>query len=153
MHIGAVALGIAEGAIADLLTLAGTHKVRLYAKAELADQPLFQYRLGHAEIDARAARAFLKSCAEDYWARARAGSLDPTFFTRVLSTVAWVVEIATNVVDACYQAGGASAIYDKSPLQRRLRDIHTLTQHASVQENVFMTVGAEKLGKPGSFGP
>jgi alkylation response protein AidB-like acyl-CoA dehydrogenase len=71
----------------------------------------------------------------------------------VLSTVAWVVEIATNVVDACYQAGGASAIYDKSPLQRRLRDIHTLTQHASVQENVFMTVGAEKLGKPGSFGP
>jgi alkylation response protein AidB-like acyl-CoA dehydrogenase len=153
MHIGAVALGIAEGAIADLLALAGTRKVRLYAKAELADQPLFQYRLGHAEVDARAARAFLESCAEDYWGRARAGSLDPTFFARVLSTVAWVVETATGIVDACYQAAGASAIYDKSPLQRRLRDIHTLTQHASVQENVFMNVGAEKLGKPGSFGP
>ena len=153
MHIGAVALGIAEGAITDLLALAGTRKVRLYAKAELGDQPLFQYRLGHAEIDARAARAFLESCAEGYWARARAGSLDPTFFTRVLSTVAWVVETSTRIVDACYQAAGASAIYDQSPLQRRLRDIHTLTQHASVQENVFMTVGAEKLGKPGSFGP
>ena len=153
MHIGAVALGIAEGAIADLAALAGTRKVRLYAKAELADQPLFQYRLGHAEIDTRAARAFLKSCAEDYWARARAGGVEPTFFTRVLSTVAWVVETSTGVVDACYQAGGGSAIYEKSPLQRRLRDIHTLTQHASVQENVFMTVGAEKLGKPGSFGP
>ena len=94
MHIGAVALGIAEGAIADLLALAGTRKVRLYAKAELADQPLFQYRLGHAEVDTRAARAFLESCAEDYWAHARAGSLDPTFFTRVLSAVAWVVETA-----------------------------------------------------------
>jgi indole-3-acetate monooxygenase len=153
MHIGAVALGIAEGAIADLTALAGSRKVRLYAKAELADQPLLQYRLGHAEIDARAARAFLKSCAEDYWAHARAGSVDPTFFTRVLSTVAWVVETSTGVVDVCYQAGGGSAIYERSPLQRRLRDIHTLTQHASVQENVFMTVGAEKLGKPGSFGP
>ena len=153
MHIGAVALGIAEGAIADLVALAETRKVRLYAKAELADQPLFQYRLGHAEVDARAARAFLRSCSETYWALAQAGTLDPTFFTRVLSTVAWVVEASTRVVDACYQAGGGSALYEKSPLQRRLRDIHTLTQHASVQENVFMNAGAEKLGKPGSFGP
>jgi alkylation response protein AidB-like acyl-CoA dehydrogenase len=153
MHIGAVALGIAEGALADLVALAGTRKVRLYAKAELADQPLFQYRLGHAEVDARAARAFLHSCGDAYWAHAKAGTLDPTFFTRVLSTVAWVVESSTRIVDACYQAGGGSALYDKSPLQRRLRDIHTLTQHASVQEYVFMSCGAEKLGKPGAFGP
>ena len=153
MHIGAVALGIAEGAIADLLALAGTRKVRLYAKAELADQPLFQYRLGHAEVDARAARAFLRSCAAAYWAEAQAGAIDPMLFTRVLSTVAWVVETSTRVVDACYQAGGGSALYEKSPLQRRLRDIHTLTQHASVQENVFVNAGAEKLGKLGSFGP
>jgi alkylation response protein AidB-like acyl-CoA dehydrogenase len=69
----------------------------------------------------------------------------------VLSTVAWVVETATRVVDACYQAGGGSALYEKSPLQRRLRDIHTLTQHASVQENIFMTLGAQKLGRAGSF--
>ena len=150
MHIGAVALGIAEGAIADLAALAETRKVRLYAKAELADQPLFQYRLGHAEVDARATRAFLRSCAESYWALAQAGTLDPTFFTRVLSTVAWVVEASTRIIDACYQAGGGSALYEKSPLQRRLRDIHTLTQHASVQENVFVNAGAEKLGKPGS---
>jgi len=153
MHIGAVALGIAEGAIADLRALAGTRKVRLYAKAELADQPLFQYRLGHAEVDARAARAFLHSCAAAYWAEAQAGAIDPMLFTRVLSTVAWVVETSTRVVDACYQAGGGSALYEKSPLQRRLRDIHTLTQHASVQENVFVNAGAETLGKPGSFGP
>lgn len=57
LHIGAVALGIAEGALGDLAALAGTSKKRLYARAELADQPLFQYRLGHAEADARAARA------------------------------------------------------------------------------------------------
>jgi alkylation response protein AidB-like acyl-CoA dehydrogenase len=153
MHIGAVALGIAEGAIADLVALVQPRKVRLYAKAELADQPLFQYRLGHAEVDARAARAFLHSCAEAYWNRARGGTLDPTFFTRVLSTVAWVVETSTRIVDACYQAGGGSALYETSPLQRRLRDIHALTQHASVQENVFVNAGAEKLGKPAPFSP
>ena len=153
MHIGAVALGIAEGALADLVALAETRKVRLYARAELADQPLFQYRLGHAEADARAARAFLASCAETFWVQARAGALDPSLRTRVLQTAAWVVETAARVVDTCYTAGGGSALYEKSPLQRRLRDIHTLTQHAAVQENVFATAGAEKLGRPGTFGP
>jgi alkylation response protein AidB-like acyl-CoA dehydrogenase len=153
MHIGAVALGIAEGALGDLVALAGTRKVRLYAKAELADQPLFQYRLGHAELDARAARALLTSCAQDFWAQAQAGAIDPAMFTRVLSTTAWVTETATQVVDACYRAGGGSALYETSPLQRRLRDIHTVTQHASVQENVFANVGAALLGKAGPFGP
>jgi hypothetical protein len=32
-------------------------------------------------------------------------------------------------------------------------DIHTVTQHASVQENVFANAGAEKLGRSGPFGP
>jgi alkylation response protein AidB-like acyl-CoA dehydrogenase len=151
MLIGAVALGIAEGALGDLVALAGTRKTRLYAKAELADQPLFQFHLGHAECDAQAARALLHERAAEYWALANAGAVDPSRFARVLSTVAWVVETATRVVDTCYQAGGGSALYDKSPLQRRLRDIHTVTQHASVQENIFMTLGAEKLGRAGSF--
>jgi hypothetical protein len=56
------------------------------------------------------------------------------------------------VTDA-YTAGGGSALYDKAPLQRRLRDIHTVTQHASVQENVFANAGAEKVGRSGPFGP
>jgi hypothetical protein len=51
-----------------------------------------------------------------------------------------------------YTAGGGSALYDSSPLQRRLRDIHTLTQHASVQESVFASAGAELLGRDPTFG-
>jgi alkylation response protein AidB-like acyl-CoA dehydrogenase len=152
LHIGAVALGIAEGALADLIALAGTSKKRLYARAELADQPLFQYRLGHAEADALAARALLHARAERYWEQAQAGELAPGLRTEVLQAVAWVAETAARVVDACYTAGGGSALYAASPLQRRLRDIHTLTQHASVQENVFATAGAERLGRTGPFG-
>jgi alkylation response protein AidB-like acyl-CoA dehydrogenase len=153
LHIGAVALGIAEGALADLTALAGTNKQRLYARAALADQPLFQYRLGHAQADARAARALLEASAREYWRQACAGALAPELRTQVLLAVAWVAETGARVVDACYTAGGGSALYASSPLQRRLRDIHTLTQHASVQENVFASAGAERLGRPGSFGP
>lgn len=152
LHIGAVALGIAEGAVRDLSTFAVAGKRRLYARTSLADTSLFQYRLGHAEADVLAARAFLRARADSYWAQAQAGCLDAALRTQVLQTVAWVVETCARAVDAAYTAGGGSALYDASPLQRRLRDIHTLTQHASVQENVFASAGAERLGRPPSFG-
>jgi len=99
-----------------------------------------------------AARALLRSRAEELWAQARAGAVPPAMRTRVLQATAWVAETSARVVDACYTAAGAAALYDSSPLQRRLRDIHALTQHASVQESVFATAGAERLGRAGPFG-
>jgi alkylation response protein AidB-like acyl-CoA dehydrogenase len=151
-HIGAVALGIAQGALRDLVAFAQTNKQRLYAKDALADSPLFQYRLGHAEADLEAARALLLARARELWAQACAGGVGASMRNRVLQTTAWVAETATRVVDVCYTAGGGSALYSDSPLQRRLRDIHALTQHASLQESVFATAGAERLGRRGPFG-
>jgi indole-3-acetate monooxygenase len=151
-HIGAVALGIAQGALRDLIALASTNKTRLYAKDALADSTLFQYRLGHAEADLEAARALLRARAEELWAQALGEGVPQAMRTRVLQTTAWVAETSARVVDGLYTAGGASALYDASPLQRRLRDIHALTQHASVQDSVFATAGAERLGRTGPFG-
>jgi catechol 2,3-dioxygenase-like lactoylglutathione lyase family enzyme len=34
----------------------------------------------------------------------------------------------------CFALAGGSAVYDSSPLQRRLRDLHTAAQHATVQQ-------------------
>ena len=152
LHIGAVALGIAEGALADLVAFAGTKKKRLYASTSLSDSALFQHRLGHAEADLLAARALLRERAEQLWSKAQAGNVDLPFAPRVLQSSAWVAETAARVVDACYTAAGGSALYESSPLQRRLRDIHTLTQHASLQDTVFTNAGAALLGRPGGFG-
>ena len=152
MHIGAVALGIAEGALEELTEFAKTGKTRLYARSSMADGELFQYRLGHAEADAQAARAMLEARVNDYWRRAQSNELSPAYQTAVLQTEAWVAEMSARVVDACYTAGGGSAIYDGSPLQRRLRDIHTLTQHASAQDGVFANAGALRLGEDQRIG-
>ncbi len=152
LHIGAVALGIAEGALADLVAFAGTKKKRLYASTALPDSALFQHRLGHAEADVLAARAMLRERAEQLWSKACAGNVDLPFVPRVLQTSAWVAEAAARVVDVCYTAAGGSALYETSPLQRRLRDIHTLTQHASLQDTVFTNAGAALLGRVGGFG-
>ena len=146
LHIAAVALGIAEGALDDLTAFAIAGKTRLYARSSMADGELFQYRLGHAEADVQAIRAMLAWRVADYWQRAQTGDLTADYQTGVIQTEAWVVEASARVVDVCFTAGGGSAIYADSPLQRRLRDIHTLTQHASAAEGVFANAGALRLG-------
>jgi hypothetical protein len=47
-----------------------------------------------------------------------------------------------------YTAGGATANYDTSPLQRQFRDIHALTQHVMVQPTTWEMTGRLLLGLP-----
>src|SRR5262249_47911184 len=142
LHIGTVAIGIAQGALDEIVTLVGTRKQRLYARMPLVENPLVQYRLGHAETSLRAARAFLRAEADRVWQLAVTdanvvASLTTPLTTRVLATVSWVAQTCATIVDTCYTMGGGAALYETSPLQRRLRDIHTLTQHASLAEGTL----------------
>ena len=78
-------------------------------------------------------------------------SLIPNEQIRVVGTAAWVAHTAASIVDACYTAGGGTSLYDSSPLQRCLRDIHTLTQHAAVAEDSITRAGAVLLGRESAF--
>jgi alkylation response protein AidB-like acyl-CoA dehydrogenase len=152
LHIGAVAAGIAQGAVDDLLTLARSGKRRLYARTSLIDSPVFRNRLGRAETQARAAHDALRRMGEVFWEACQqspgaAFALAP----RVSSTLTWVAETAAEVVTACYHAGGGASVRDSASLQRRFRDIHTLTQHAAVAEGWFTQEGSALLGFPVLF--
>jgi hypothetical protein len=46
----------------------------------------------------------------------------------------------------CYNAAGATAIFENHPLERRFRDIHTVTQQLQGQLRHFETVGAWMMG-------
>jgi hypothetical protein len=45
-----------------------------------------------------------------------------------------------------YQVAGGTALYAPHPLDRALRDIHTLRQHAMFSPKVFETAGRILLG-------
>jgi len=152
LHIAAVGIGIAKRTLREIIALAATSKQRLYASASMVDTPLFQYRIGNADLTLRAARALLMDEANKIWSNAVAGNpLLPNDQIRATGTVAWVSHTAATIVDTCYTAGGGSAPYDASPLQRCLRDIHTLTQHAAAAEGWITRAGAVLLGQPGTF--
>jgi len=48
---------------------------------------------------------------------------------------------AAKAVDLMYTAGGGTAVYATSPLQRQFRDIHVVTQHMMVAEPTYELAG------------
>ena len=58
----------------------------------------------------------------------------------------WATARAAAVVDTAYRAGGGSSLYIDSPLQRRLRDVHAVTQHFLVRPDTMTTAGAILAG-------
>jgi len=146
MHIGAVALGIAEGAHRAAVELATTGKRRLYGRTPLAESEPFQQMLGRTEADLRAAHALLMAQANEFWDASCSGAPSITMVPRVRQAVTWIVSTAVAVVDQCHRAGGGGAARRSSPLERRMRDIHTLSQHAAVQEAGFANSGALLVG-------
>jgi alkylation response protein AidB-like acyl-CoA dehydrogenase len=147
LRAGAVAVGIAHGALGEVNALA-TAKVPLFSDGTLASNPLFQNQLADADAQLRAARALLYADAETAWTTAVAGTpFTPEHRARIRGTATWVARTATSVVDTAYTAGGGSSIYTTSPLQRRLRDIHALTQHFAVKSDTFTKAGAVLAGQ------
>jgi alkylation response protein AidB-like acyl-CoA dehydrogenase len=147
IHIASVTIGVARGALDEILTLA-LDKTPTFTEEPLASNPLFQYQFGEAETQLRAARTALHAEADIVWAKAQAAApFTPEDRARVRGTTTWVARTAAAVVDTAYHAGGSSSIYTSNPLQRRLRDAHVLTQHFVMKADTFTKVGAVLAGQ------
>lgn len=146
LGIAAVAVGVAQGALDEVLALAAD-KVPLLSPSSLAGNPLFQYQVADADVRLRAARSLLYAETEAAWAAATAGAeLTPELRARIRSAAVFAVSTSAAVIDRAYTAGGGSSLYATSPLQRRLRDIHAMTQHFLVKLDTLTTCGAVLAG-------
>jgi alkylation response protein AidB-like acyl-CoA dehydrogenase len=147
LALASVAIGVAEGALDDIVALA-TGKVPLLAGTPLAQQPEFQFELATDDTEVRAARALLHEHAAEAWATAQnAGEFTLPQRARIRAAAAWAAGRAAAAVTGAYHAGGGAALYDSSPLQRRLRDMHAITQHFLVRADTLTTAGAVFAGQ------
>ena len=146
LGIASVALGIARGALDDVVAIA-PDKVPLLDRRPLAANPTFHHALATADTDLAAARALLREAAEAAWETAAdAGEFTPYARARIRAAAVWATDRAADVVRAAHRAGGGGAIHVSSPLQRRLRDVNVLTQHFLVRPDVLTTAGAVLAG-------
>ena len=150
LPMASIALGIARGALDDIVALA-TGKVPLLASGSLSTNPLFQYELAAAEIELRAVRAVAYEQAEKIWDDAASGA-ESTMHDQALARAAgaWATARCAAIVDMAYRSGGGSTLYSEHPLQRRLRDVHAITQHFLVKADTLTAAGAVLAGhEPG----
>ena len=120
----------------------------MLAPAPLATDPVFHLELASADTELRAARALVYELTEEVWIAALTGDeLSMDLRARVRAASVWCAARTAVVVDTAYHWGGGSSLYADSPLQRRLRDIHALTQHFLVRRNTLVTAGAVFAGQ------
>jgi indole-3-acetate monooxygenase len=146
LPIGAVALGIAQGALDVCLDLAHT-KRSAGGTALWREQPLFQVRLAEAVALVRSARAWLHAAVRQTW-EALLASGQVSFAERadLLLAAANATRGAAAAVDILYTAAGATANYRHSPLQRALRDVHAATQHMGTAPQQYESAGRMLVG-------
>jgi indole-3-acetate monooxygenase len=144
---GAIRVGIAEGALDDLVQMARSGRRQVRAATALRDSEIFQSELGRIEADCKAARAFHEIQTARLWRHALAGTLrDETLLTQGVQSSVWINTTCVRVGEACFTLGGGSALYESSPLQRRMRDLHAAAQHFLVQYRHYMASGTLLLG-------
>lgn len=130
LFIGAIALGISRGSLADLVKLA-RDKRPAFSDRLLSDSQVFQYELGKAEMTLRAARALLYAQANEVWDAAVARrTMKEVDRVAMRATAFQVTNLASQTLNAAYRMAGGSSIYDDNPIQRRFRDMHAVSQHA-----------------------
>ncbi len=142
----AVACGIARGALDCFLDVA-RNKVPRGLKSPLRDNAVVQSNLAQAEVNLRAARAFVLQSMAGIWKDLSAGdkiTVEQRITIRMAATNA--IHKAKDAVDFAYNAAGATAIFENHPLERRFRDIHTVTQQLQGRLSHFETVGAWMMG-------
>jgi indole-3-acetate monooxygenase len=134
----AVALGNARHAIDTLQKLARS-KIPTGHMTLLRERPALQIDVAHAEAIVRSARAFLYQAVDEVLHVVTAGIAVEQRQLAILRLAAVdAVQRSADAVDLMYNAGGASAIYATSPLERCFRDAHVVTAHVVVQPAVYM---------------
>ena len=145
--IASIGVGIAEGAVDDLLALSAT-KVPLLADGTVAADPTFQHQLATATAELAAARALLADATGSAWQRAADGPpIDLALRARLRTAACWAMDRSAGVVDVAYRAAGSAVLDAQHPLSRRFRDVHTVTQHFLVRAETLTTAGAIIAGQ------
>jgi alkylation response protein AidB-like acyl-CoA dehydrogenase len=145
--VASVMLGIGRCAVDEAVALA-QGKRQSYSSKLLAESPTAQIELSRAEATLSAARAFLLDELSTAWDAACAGHRVSTEArARVRLAGVHAAESAVKATDMAYTMAGGPAVFETSPLQRCLRDIHTASQHLQVSPRLHETLGRVLLGR------
>jgi indole-3-acetate monooxygenase len=144
---GAVAVGIAEGAIMDLVELAGAGVKQLFMTTPLVETERFKEGLARLDADLMAARALLEAQVARVWHNPERSAAKDLARVAEQFQAAWITAACARVAEGCFELAGSRAVYESSSLQRRVRDLRVAAQHVAVHPRNYVTAGAAILAR------
>ncbi|CDH00277.1 acyl-CoA dehydrogenase family protein [Xenorhabdus bovienii] len=106
-----------------------------------------QSAIACAEMELSAVRAAVYSTLENQWQKLETGN-ELSIDDRVSTALARYNAFRTcrSIVQKMYDLVGGSSVYRKSPLDRWLRDVETMCQHAVAQDSILQLTGRVLVG-------
>jgi indole-3-acetate monooxygenase len=144
--VSIVPLGIARGVMNAFVELA-SRKARQGIGTTLRDREIVQGNYGRADALHRAARAFLIDAMSELMAASAedgARLINARAVFRAACTHA--AESALRIVDMLAAEAGATAIFENSPIERFVRDVHAAVKHIAMSPNNYLVSGRVGLG-------
>jgi len=144
----ALGLGIARVAIEEFIEVAGGKRATwMAAEGRLAGRTTIQAKVAQAEALVGSGRAYVREATAEMWeAVCRGDRPSPEQRAIYRLAIAQAMANAVQAVDLMYSAGGATAIYARSRLDRCLRDAHTAAAHIWVAPDNYELAGRLLLG-------
>lgn len=137
---GAIALGMAQASIDEIITLA-KEKTPTGSRRTLAMRATLHRDIAIQEVALRAARELLYRTIDDAWVAAQTESEGLEQRRQLRTANIHAVTTAVGVIDRLYTIAGGTSIYETSCLQQHFRDIHVVSQHMMVAEPVMELAG------------
>jgi indole-3-acetate monooxygenase len=134
----APALGIARHALDALIDIASRKPARRYTLGQgveppkmMRDDVFIQEAVGRAETMLTSARAHQFDVMGELWMTMVNGNEPtPPQVARFTTAATHVIGMCVDVVQLVCKAAGGTAVYQKGPFDRCLRDVLTMNQHA-----------------------
>jgi alkylation response protein AidB-like acyl-CoA dehydrogenase len=140
-----VCLGVATSALETLVALAA-NRPQIDPGPALQERPHLHAVVGRAESRIESARLLLHDAVARVWSACETGSPSLSDRAPLWRAVRHAAEISKEVVGMMFEAGGTSAVYAESPLDRCQRDIWVIEQHMILQPTWAEQAGRVRLG-------
>ena len=143
-----VALGVSR-AILDAFIKLARQKTQALAPQPMRENAAIQVLIGTADATLRSARAWLIQVLRDAEDGARLrGELTLDERVAIRQAATFAINQARRITGDIYHEAGSTAIFDKFPIERRFRDLNTVTQQLQGRSAHLETIGQHLLGLP-----
>ncbi len=141
-----VALGVSRAMLDAFIELAKA-KSQAWSPDSLRDNNAVQHIVAYSDAAWKAARAGLHKVMDDAWEEVRlTGELNLHHRLQIRQAATFAIHTARDLSHQVFHEAGSTAIFDRHPFERRLRDINSVSQQVQGRRAHFETVGLHMLG-------